>query len=502
MRWIESMKESVRNGIRSFLRIEPPQNNVINIKEQMDYYGNAAVNRIWERGDADELSQLYRELPGDTNRIRFWAAVPTKGNDINKIHTGIPGIVCRILTDIVIADMNDITVDDRYKSLWEDIAKDNKFEDIIEDAVKTILIVGDGAFKISIDPQLTEYPIIEFVPGDSVEYQYDRGRLREIIFRAEYRKKNGIFVLVEHYGRGYVRSELQKDGHEVPLNSITETERLSGEVVFDGNFIMAEQFMAFKSAKYTGRGRSIFDGKTDSYDSLDESWSQWMDALRRGRSKEYIPEKMLPRNPDNGEILAPNAFDHAYIKLESSMQEGASSTIEVKQPVIPHESYLSTYITALDLCLQGVISPSTMGIDVKKLDNAEAQREKEKVTLYTRNKIVQAIQRAVPELVDKVIKVWHIGQNLSVKDEDIKADVSFGEYANPSFESQVETVGKGKTQGIMSIEACVEELYGDSKDDGWKKDEVARLKAEQGVVPMEDPGISTGTNDFKIGFEG
>lgn len=496
------MAESVRNGIRSFLRIEPPQNSVIDIKEQMDYYGSAAVNRIWERGDSNELSQLYKNLPGENSAVRFWAAVPTVGNDINKIHTGIPGIVCRILTDIVIADMNCVTVCDKYQALWDDIAKDNNFEDIIEDAVKSILIVGDGAFKISIDPRLTIYPIIEFVPGDALEYRYDRGRLKEIIFRTEYHKKDGIYVLVEHYGRGYVRSELQKDGNEIPLNSIDETERLNREVTFEGNFMMAEQFMAFKSAKYRGRGRSIFDGKADNYDSLDETWSQWMDALRRGRSKEYIPERMLPRNPDNGEILAPNAFDHAYIKVESAMSEnGTSNTIEVKQPDIPHESYLSTYITALDLCLQGVVSPSTLGIDVKKLDNAEAQREKEKVTLYTRNKIVQAIQRAVPELVDKVIKVWCTVQKLSVEDDDIKADVSFGEYANPSFESQVETVGKGKTQGIMSIEACVEELYGDSKDKKWKDEEIARLKTEQGIEVIEDEGINADAGGFKIGFE-
>lgn len=225
-----------------------------------------------------------------------------------------------------------------------------------------------------------------------------------------------------------------------------------------------------------------------------------MDALRRGRSKEYIPEKMLPRNPESGEILPPNAFDHAYIKLESSMQEGASNTIEVKQPVIPHESYLSTYITALDLCLQGILSPSTLGIDVKKLDNAEAQREKEKVTLYSRNKIVSAIQKTIPKLVDTVLKVYSTSMKQTLT--DVEATINFGEYANPSFESQVETIGKGKTQGIMSTEACVEELYGDSKDDEWKEEEVRRLKAEQGVVPMEDPDISTGTNDFKIGFEG
>lgn len=492
------MAETIRKGIRSFLRINPPQNSVFQINEKLDYYGNAAVNRIWERGDSDELSQLYKALPGENSSVRFWAAVPTAGNDINKIHTGLPGIECRIITDIVIADMNDITVDDKYQDIWEKIARDNNFDDLMEEAVKEILIVGDGAFKISIDPELTEYPIIEFIPGDELEYKYERGRLKEIIFRTEYRKKEGTYVLVERYGRGYIRSELQKDGREFPLTSIEETARLNSEVTYGGNFMMAQQFMAFKSSKYKGRGKSIFDGKADNLDSLDESWSQWMDALRRGRSKEYIPENMLPRNEKTGEYLAPNAFDHAFIKVEKSMSEGADSTIEIKQPDIPHESYQSTYITALDLCLQGVLSPSTLGIDVKKLDNAEAQREKEKVTLYTRNKLVQAIQKTVPELVDKVIKTWNTLNMVPIDEKGIDADVAFGEYANPSFESQVETVGKGKTQGIMSIEACVDELYGESKDKKWKAEEVARLKAEQGIADVEEPGVNLETDGFQV----
>ena len=43
----------------------------------------------------------------------------------------------------------------------------------------------------------------------------------------------------------------------------------------------------------------------------------------------------------------------------------------------------------------------------------------------------------------------------------------------------------------MSIEASIDELYGDSRDDEWKKEEVERLKAEQGIVTgMEEPAVS------------
>ena len=42
----------------------------------------------------------------------------------------------------------------------------------------------------------------------------------------------------------------------------------------------------------------------------------------------------------------------------------------------------------------------------------------------------------------------------------------------------------------MSIEASIDELYGDSRGDEWKKAEVARLKAEQGIVDMEEPAVN------------
>ena len=213
-----------------------------------------------------------------------------------------------------------------------------------------------------------------------------------------------------------------------------------------------------------------------------------MDALRAGRAKTYIPESCIPRDPETGTFLQPNAFDNRFIASGDNMAEGGKNQINTEQPAIPHDSYLASYITALDLCLQGIISPSTLGIDTKKLDNAEAQREKEKTTLYTRNAIVEALQETLPQVVEACVNAWRLLNGQAMK--PVEVDIPFGEYANPSFESQVETVSKGKTGGIMSIEASVEELYGDSRDEEWKAEEVARLKAEQGIAELSEPEVS------------
>ncbi len=56
---------------------------------------------------------------------------------------------------------------------------------------------------------------------------------------------------------------------------------------------MAVPIQFYESGKWDEQGQSIFDKKIDSYDAFDEVWSQWMDAVRAGRAKEYIPECLI-----------------------------------------------------------------------------------------------------------------------------------------------------------------------------------------------------------------
>lgn len=483
----EKVKESIANKMRSFLKIYTANGQSFNINELLDFDSNVAVNKIWYRGESYELSQLYRQL--DDNQFGFWGSVPTAGIEIRKIHTGLPKIMVNMLSSIVADDMQDVEFqNEANNSLWKEIAKENTFDELVKQAIGKALYTGDGAFKISIDTDISQFPIVEFFEADRIKVERQRGRITEIIFKTAYSKDTSTYILYEHYGRGYIKYEL-KNAYDkaVTLDTIPQTAELV-DITWDGKFMLAEYVSFYNSDKFEGRGQSIFDAKRDNFDALDESWSQWMDALRAGRTKVYIPENLIPRNPKTGELAKPNAFDNRFIKLAPSMAENNDGRIDTESSPIQHESYLSTYVTALDLCLQGLISPSTLGIDVKKLDNAEAQREKEKATLYTRQTIVTKLQSVLPSLIQSVFYAYQTLNKIAL--EEVECDVTFGEYANPSFESQVETVGKAKAQGIMSIEASVDELYGDSRDDEWKKEEVARLKAEQGIVEAVEPAVN------------
>lgn len=500
MGWMKNVSDNVKKGIRSWLDIQESNATQIMITETLDYEANAIKNRIWYRGDSDEIQQMYSQINTGVDAYKFWACRSTPGMEIRKIHTGIPSLIVDTLASIALSDLEIKFADNQVQQeLWDEINADNLLLKTLEKSVKEVLYIGDGAFKISFDKDLTDYPIVEFYPGDRIELVTTRGRIKEVVFKTLYKYEKRNYVLHERYGYGYIKyalyhgEQLQttpipqtKDLVDIAFSTYKENEK--GEMTSKGEYMLAVPIKFYDSGKWDNRGQSIFDKKVDNFDAFDESWSQWMDALRAGRSKEYIPESLIPRNPDTGELTKPNHFDNRYIATGNDMAEDAKNRITLDQPGIPHESYVATYITALDLCLQGLISPSTLGIDMKKLDNADAQREKEKATLYTRDTIIDALQEDIPCLIKTILMAHYELEKSTQKIAEITAE--FGDYANPSFESKVETVGKGKTQGIMSIEASIDELYGDDKDDKWKEEEVERLKKEQGIEIVDEPSVA------------
>lgn len=500
MRWLNNMNETIKRGIRSWLNVLPATGTSIQINEVLDFEANAIRNRVWYRGDGNELEQMYSQMAEYADKYKFWASKCTPGMEMRKIHTGLPGLIVRILAGIVLQDMNDFEFGKpTQEDAWKEIEKENKFRKTLEGCLKEVLYIGDGAFKVTIDTNLSPYPILEWYPGERIEIVRNRGRLKEVVFKTPYTDHKQQYVLYEHYGYGYIRNELYRGDALVDIKAIGATKNAS-DWKFDAGTILAVPIMVYESTKFDGRGGSIYDGKLDSFDAFDEAWSQWMDALRAGRARTYIPESFIPKNPETGELMRANPFDNRFIAGDNDMSENGKNQITTEQPAIPHDSYLASYCTALDLCLQGIISPSTLGIDIKKLDNAEAQREKEKATLYTRNAIVEALQEELPQVVSACLNAYNILIGKPI--EEVEVDIPFGEYANPSFESQVETVAKGKQGGIMSIETAVEELYGDSKDAEWKKEEVARLKAEQGIADVDEPGINQSAGGFQLNLNG
>lgn len=473
--------------IKTWLDIrEDNSPKAITIHQNEDFEGSCIINKIWLRGDSNELSELYKQLEGKRNT--FWGSVPSDGMAIKKSHSGLPKLIIRAITDIVMDNYNGVDMEN--KDEWQKIADDNNFNDILEQAIFEALSINDGAARICYDPNITDEPIIEWVSGDKIEISYKRGRLFEIVFKSFYNQNNKCYMLKEIYGYGYVKYKLYDGSKEVKLSTVEDLKRFK-DLTFDKKVIWAVPLIIDKSTKYPGRGASKFEGKLDIFDSLDEIISQWIEAIRLGRTKTYIPEDLVPKDPNTGILLKPNSYDNQFIITGSSMTEGANNKVQVEQADIPSDKYLQTYMTYLDLALQGLISPSTLGIDTKKLQDANAQyeRQMEKTTLYTRQGVIEALNKFIPALINVTLQSKDQMNGLEAR-EKVEVDVLFSEYSSPSFDFQIDTISKAKTNGIMSLETSIDELYGDSKDDEWKAEEVKRIKNETGVVEMEEPAVA------------
>lgn len=481
------LNDKLKDVVRNWLNIIPAPEDSVTIQEVNTFEGNCFRNLLWYRGDPSELHQYYTQTDDMMGNAKFWASDTTNDLKMRKIHTGLPAMIVDMLADIIIDSFNKITVENNNiaQKDWEEIAKENEFKDILKQSIIDVFVECDGAFKISYDTEISKYPIIEFYSGRNVEFERTRGKIITVIFINVYHKSDATYTLKERYSKLGIKYELYKNEQLMSdYRAIPETADLKEPNV---NFMMAIPIMFNKSKKYKGRGQSILEKKLDAFDSFDEVWSQWVDAIRDNRTITYIPEDLIPTDK-NGNYLEPNTFDRRYAKIGSSSSETQSDKITRENSDFDYEGMLQSYITALDLCLQGLISPSTLGIDVKKLDNADAQREKEKATQYTRGKVIDVLEKVIPKLVVICLKCYDLARGKTAG--DYVATVDFKEYANPSFEAIVETVSKARPgETIMSIEKSVDTMYGDSMTEEEKQEEIKRLKNEKGIIEKEEPNI-------------
>ena len=98
--------------LKSWLEIEPAPGRGLTLQEPVNHATNVLRNRVWYRGDACELDQLFKQLGDDpVSRARFWAAAPESEN-LRKAHSGLPAVMVDTLAGIVRADLEELHFDD------------------------------------------------------------------------------------------------------------------------------------------------------------------------------------------------------------------------------------------------------------------------------------------------------------------------------------------------------------------------------------------------------
>lgn len=504
---------------------------------------------IWYLGDSDRLKNFFTRanaisyntdpLYNENKKSYFWAVSSTE-HDIKRTHSGHPRNIVDTLVYIMSIPNIAATAGKEPDDVLKKILKANKFKQQISQKSRPMTLVeGWGAWKINWDNKLSDYPLLLYYRADRVDFIYQSNQLRAIIYKDFFQDEKGLnYVLYETRRLGdyldpntgetttslFIEKELYQETQSnqlIPckLEKLPQLKDVKPQIVVS-NF---KHFLGYPNIFYHDvseefYGRSIFTGKTDIFDDIDQCMSQGANSVRRSTVHEYFNTLYLETDPVTGLPVQPDAFDRKYIMYAGAAgADGSiagSTPVQVVQPNVGFMQYAEEEKNLLLNAIAGIMSPAAMGIDIAKKDNAADTREKNQTTIFTRNNLLDEEQDIFEHVASDLLvahELMHLkeGEELTCTDYDIA--VEYDEFASDSFEKKLETIQTGWAGGLLSDEMAIERLYGDSISKETKKRELdflreQRAKQEQ-IPPAEDPtmqgmfGALGADNDYNSQME-
>lgn len=478
---------------------------------------------IWYLGDSDRLKNFFTRanaisynmdpLYNENKKSYFWAVSSTE-HDIKRTHSGHP----RNIVDTLVYIMSIPNLTHQEKTVNDNlqkILKANRFKQLITQQSRPMTLVeGWGAWKINWDTSISDYPILLYYRAGRVDFIYQSNQLRAIIYKDYFQDQDGKnFVLYETRRLGaytdpvtkktstslFIEKELYEQTQSdqlIPckLSALPQLKDIKPQIVIS-NF---KHFLGYPNIFYSDvseefYGRSIYTGKTDIFDDIDQCFSQSANAVRRSTVHEYFNTLYLETDPETGLPIQPDAFDRKYIKYSGATgadgTASGSTPVQVVQPNLNFVQYDQEIQHLLVNAISGIMSPSTIGIDIAKKDNASDTREKEKQTIFTRNNLLDEEEDIFSHIASDLLvayELMHLKEGESLKCTEYDVSVQYAEFANQSFEAVLETVQTGWSGGLISDEMAVEMLYGNGLSKAAKEKELKYIR-EQKAVQNQPP---------------
>lgn len=462
-------------------------------------------NQIWYRGNPEELEYFFKQVYNVYQKsarspyavaeaqTKFWRTV---SGDVPRVHSGLPKLATQALVNLIAGNGYEINVNDSEEDLkrLEDILEDNNFDSLLQEAISTETWAGFVFFKICHDLELTDKPIIEVVSPFNASCETERGRIKSITFhfKQDINDKEEIEIREKYElknGKLEVEIKAYKDDTEVDLPE----EYKEYETKYALSFIPAllknntGHNSRFPNKPY---GESEFTSVQSLFHTLDDLLSQTELEVSNAIATKFVNSKLIPKDI-NGK---PYKFDRNQTVQEITSNDMEDDTFDVRkfvsvlQPDIRVDRYdgIITDIYARILTNMG-LSPLTVGLPGFESVQASAssQREREKTTIRTRAKKLKLWKQTLRDLFEKVLKYDDYINNRSEGEYEISID--FPQYAVPTLDERIATIGQAVQMNIMSVEKAIDELYPELSDEDRNKI-IVDIKLEQGI-PLTQENI-------------
>ena len=502
---LERMRARIRGVAGSVLKTKRPDDDRTTFINDNEKLGRMKLKEydVWYDGDGDELLNFYtRENYIGFNyepfymrnkKNYFWAISSTEAQ-IKRTHSGQPRNIVDTLVNIMPFPL--ISAGEDTNKL-QAVVRESGLEQVYKDEqLPLTLVEGWGCWKINWDKDVSDYPSVEYVSAENVDFIYKGGKIIGIVFKNYYTSDKKRYLLLEtrsiewkpnsaaaaEGSEGERVLVITNELYELPTNtaagdddtllkkvdlkSVSELESVEERIEigpFDKLFAVPCVLLGNTSRQW-GYGRSIFTGKIDLFDDLDQALSQSSNAVRLSTPIEYIDEEYLERDK-NGLPKKPKAYDRKYVMMKGQKNGDGVSTgqpVQITQPSVEFSRYSDHAVQILLQILNGILSPATLGIDIAKKDNAAAQREKEKVTIFTRNALINGEERILRSLMEQMLMAKEFMDTGAVSVHSYDISVKFNEFADDSFENKLEALGKAYDMEEISTDMYLNKLYGDT----------------------------------------
>ena len=415
----------------------------------------------------------------------------------------VQGKVNLVASNGFVCDSNDKELDDILNKIKETA----KLEEMFVKGVYWESGIGDFAYRVSYQPELSSLPIIDLIEPQHLEVNWQRGIIKSFVIK-EVADKDPNYELREiHYKNkeGYACIEYRffANGEYVdPSDKALVKECIEQ---FDRELNLTPVTLPFKqfpiiykqnvncNILYKGeRGVPDIQGLMHVEDALTESISDLVDAIRKGGIKEYVADELIPQDV-NGNDMRLNHFNKTIITTKGSSTPGDSRNLwQVVQGDIKWEAYTRTIQNLMSIGINKAgLAPTTLGLTGLESINssAESQDAREKTSMRTRAVCLNSWEKTLKELFNRWLQVRDYIEKKEVFDYSDLINIRFNEYINPTLENITDIIAKQVQTGLKSTDTAVKELN-EGMSDEQVQEEVMKIMAERGqpVLPPAEDG--------------
>ena len=498
------------------------------IDEYRDWYG-ADSDALLNRYRTNALIEYHTEPYYDANKRSYFWSRSSMESDYKRTHCSFARDMVDTIVSICgepivkvgkdVGNGNQVETGDLdYGTVLDDILKKNGFWSTYrKEQMPLTLALGWGGFKINWNPSVYgNVPIILYYPAQNVRVYKRGGFILGMTFLDWYDDGMGNRYLVAEtrtqtaLGKGSSRMDCFKSvsgnsGMDYQVCSLDEVPQLrgSGTEWEELPCMFAVPCSFYSDPIYGYPGRSVYEGKIDMLDDLDQAYSVMSNTIRRSTPVEVFDMDYVERDKNTKMPKMPTLFERRYVgvkgKKAADGSDKGNNPVVVTQPSLNIDMY-NQHIDELKRAIcGGHLSPATLGLDVAKKDNADAQREKEKLTIFTKNHLNKEESRILEELFEQVLIAYQYLNFGVVKTKEFGVSVEWDEFSNISFETRIGTMASVIANDAISPKTFVDRVYGKSMSDDDRQKEVEWLteKHKEAVDSGEEDSFGEDEESFE-----